>query len=406
MANAKALRRAQDPKIVVDEQRGVGIEGFELDECPPELLVFLGGLKIVTGHGPLEVAAHIGLLVFERQNARVGVGDENASFVVLRQTREECLAVRSKANQVQKLSFQFTNVQPRHLVPVIEAVILERVAAFLILSLQLGTRLRQCETACSSIALGKVVAPEEVVEIEVEDRAVHVDQYGVNPGPIEHFSWPQPGEAAGSGAWRDSRTTNIPIIPGFVATRSQGMRSKPEILSVKTVGRSRLFRIEEMKLRFANGVERIYERLPATGHRAVMAVAVNDNDELLLIREYAAGFHEYQLTLPKGSAEPGESLIEATNRELMEETGFGAGRIERLRELSVAPGHMGFTISVMLARDLYAKRLPGDEPEEIEVVPWPMDRIPELVERADFTEARAIAAIFLAQQRLTGAVVR
>lgn len=181
------------------------------------------------------------------------------------------------------------------------------------------------------------------------------------------------------------------------------MRSKPEILSVKTVGRSRLFRIEEMKLRFANGVERIYERLPATGHRAVMAVAVNDNDEF---REYAAGFHEYQLTLPKGSAEPGESLIEATNRELMEETGFGAGRIERLRELSVAPGHMGFTISVMLARDLYAKRLPGDEPEEIEVVPWPMDRIPELVERADFTEARAIAAIFLAQQRLTGAVVR
>ncbi len=400
MANAEALCRAQDPKIVVDEQRGVGIEGFQLDECLPELLVFLGGLKIVTGHGPLEVAAQIGLLVLERQNPGVGVGDENASFVVLRQTREEFPAVRSKANQVQKLSFQFTNVQARRFVPVIEAVILERVAAFLIPLLQLGTRLRQCEAARSGIAPGKVVAPEEVVEIEVEDRAVHVDQYGANPGPIEHLSSPQTDDAAGS-----ARATNIPIIPGFLATRSQGMHSKPEILSVRTVGRSRLFRIEEMKLRFANGVERIYERLPATGHRAVMAVAVTDNDELLLIREYAAGFHEYQLTLPKGSAEPGESLIEATNRELMEETGFGAGRIERLRELSIAPGHMGFTISVMLARDLYPKRLPGDEPEEIEVVPWPMDRIPELVERADFTEARAIAAIFLAQQRLRGAVV-
>ena len=180
------------------------------------------------------------------------------------------------------------------------------------------------------------------------------------------------------------------------------MHPKPEILSVKTVGRSRLFRIEELKLRFANGVERIYERLPATGHRAVMAVAVNANEELLLIREYAAGFHEYQLTLPKGSAEPGESLIEATNRELMEETGFGARRIERLRELSVAPGHMGFTINVMLARDLYPERLPADEPEDIEVVPWPLDAIPELLERADFTEARAMAAIFLGLQRLRG----
>ncbi|MEJ2130378.1 MAG: ADP compounds hydrolase NudE [Gammaproteobacteria bacterium] len=180
------------------------------------------------------------------------------------------------------------------------------------------------------------------------------------------------------------------------------MHPKPEILTVKTVARSRLFRIEEMKLRFANGVERTYERLPATGHRAVIAVAVTDDGELLLIREYAAGFHEYQLTLPKGSAEPGESLIEATNRELMEETGFGAERIERLRELSVAPGHMGFTINAMLARDLYPQRMPADEPEEIEVVRWPLRELDDLIERAEFTEARAIAAIYLAARRLKG----
>ena len=63
---------------------------------------------------------------------------------------------------------------------------------------------------------------------------------------------------------------------------------------------TRFFKIEALDLRFSNGVERRYERLPAGGAEGVIVVAVNAQNELLLIREYAAGFHEMQLTLPKG----------------------------------------------------------------------------------------------------------
>ncbi len=175
---------------------------------------------------------------------------------------------------------------------------------------------------------------------------------------------------------------------------------RPRILARREVARSRLFRIEELDLRFSNGVERTYERLPGTGHRAVMVVALDDADNVVLIREYMAGFHAYQLTLPKGAADPGESLEQAADRELKEEAGYGAGRIEVLKELSVAPGHMGFTQTAVLATGLYAERLPGDEPEELEVVLWPFARIDELFCRADFNEARAIAALHLARLRL------
>lgn len=174
----------------------------------------------------------------------------------------------------------------------------------------------------------------------------------------------------------------------------------PEILSARVVARSRLFQIEEIDLRFANGARRTYERMPGFGRPAVMVAAVNADDEVLLIREYAAGFHENQLTLPKGAAETGESLEQAADRELKEEVGFGARRIEWLKSLNLSPGHMGFTINVMLARDLYPERLPADEPEPPEVVPWPIDRIDELVQRADFAEARALAALLLVQLRL------
>jgi ADP-ribose diphosphatase len=174
----------------------------------------------------------------------------------------------------------------------------------------------------------------------------------------------------------------------------------PEILSTKTIAKSRLFAIEELQLRFANGARRVYERLPGFGAPAVMVAAVNDANEILLIREYAAGFHENQLTLPKGAAEAGESLEQAADRELKEEVGFGARRIDWLKSLNLSPGHMGFTINVMLARDLYPEKLPADEPEPPEVVPWPLARLDDLVGRADFAEARAIAALYLLRLRL------
>ena len=159
-------------------------------------------------------------------------------------------------------------------------------------------------------------------------------------------------------------------------------------------------RRELLDLEFSNGERRRYERLKSGGHGSVIIAAVPDRDTVLLVREYSAGVHRYELGLPKGRMDPGESVLDAANRELKEEVGMGARKLSHLRAITLAPGYMNHEIQLVLAEDLYPERLPGDEPEELEVVPWRLDALHELMLREDFSEGRSIAALFIVRELL------
>ncbi len=158
--------------------------------------------------------------------------------------------------------------------------------------------------------------------------------------------------------------------------------------------------VEELDLEFGNGERRVYHRVLALGPGAVAVVPLIDDETVLLVREYAAGVHRQELGLVKGRMDPGETPEEAANRELMEEAGYGAHRLEVLRQLSLAPTYMEHQTHLVVARDLYPKRLPGDEPEELEVIPWKLDALDELILQEDFSEGRSIAALFIVREWL------
>lgn len=181
------------------------------------------------------------------------------------------------------------------------------------------------------------------------------------------------------------------------------MQDKPTILSRQTLAQTRLFHIEQLDLRFANGVETRYERLVGSPQGAVLIVPLLDDDTVLLIREYAAGIDRYELSLPKGRIEQGEEILSAANREIMEEVGYAANSLHHLDSLSLAPGYVGHFTHIVLARDLYPHKQPGDEPEPLEVVPWRLSELPQLLKRQDCTEARSIAALFLTREYLADA---
>lgn len=165
-------------------------------------------------------------------------------------------------------------------------------------------------------------------------------------------------------------------------------------------------RVEQLDLEFANGARRTYYRMKPRGLGAVIIVPMLDDDTVLLAREYAAGLHHYELGLPKGRLEKGESILAAAEREMKEEIGYGARDMVELTRLSLAPGYMTHVTHVVLARDLYPEKLEGDEPEELEVVPWPIADLRSLTARVDCTEGRSIAALYIARDYLRGAASR
>jgi len=172
-------------------------------------------------------------------------------------------------------------------------------------------------------------------------------------------------------------------------------RRRPIVHARRELIHTGVFRIEEMELEFSNGAERRYQRIVGSPQGAVLAVPLLNDDTLLLIREYAAGMDRYELAFPKGHIEQGEDPLTAANRECQEEVGYAAERLELVRSVTLAPGYLGHTTHIVLASDLYRHPAEGDEPEPIEVVPWPLAQAEQLLHQPDFTEARSILALLL-----------
>lgn len=174
---------------------------------------------------------------------------------------------------------------------------------------------------------------------------------------------------------------------------------KPKILNIQDVAQSKLFSIQSVDLEFSNGEKRVYERMRPAKREAVLIIPIID-DHLILIREYAVGIENYELGFPKGAIDPGEIALEAAQRELKEEVGYGANSIIQLAKLTMSPSYFSSKMNILVAQDLYSEKLEGDEPEPLQQVKWPIARMMELLEHPDFNEARNISALFYLERYL------
>jgi len=130
------------------------------------------------------------------------------------------------------------------------------------------------------------------------------------------------------------------------------------------------------------------------GHRYIREVV--EHGEVVAVVPIA---DEVMLEIPAGGVDPKESLEEAVQRELQEETGQRAGRLERLCGFYASPGFCSEFIHVFLATDLSPARLPGDEEEAIVVERLPLKEALAKVVAGEIRDAKSIIGLLMATGR-------
>ncbi|MEO8458792.1 MAG: NUDIX hydrolase [Chloroflexota bacterium] len=136
-------------------------------------------------------------------------------------------------------------------------------------------------------------------------------------------------------------------------------------------------------------------------HEPVVAIVpIDANGNVILVRQFRLAIGEVMLEVPAGGVDHGEAFNHAAQRELSEEIGMRAGRMEQIGDFYVSPGFMTERIIVFLARELREERAPADEDEDIAVVTMPLAEAIAMVERGEFHDAKSIAGLLLAERHL------
>jgi len=118
-------------------------------------------------------------------------------------------------------------------------------------------------------------------------------------------------------------------------------------------------------------------------------------DKVLLIRNYRYAAQKTLIELPAGTLEKGEDPMNCAGRELLEETGYLAGRLKPLASFFSSPGVLTEKLYAFAAYDLEKKVSALEEDEEIEIMPVSFDEAVEMIRTAQIIDAKTIATLLL-----------
>jgi ADP-ribose pyrophosphatase len=173
-----------------------------------------------------------------------------------------------------------------------------------------------------------------------------------------------------------------------------------ELLNSEITYSGRAFTIRRDTLRLPDGHE---TRLDIVEHiGSVIIIPVDADGSLLFVRQYrhAAGLD--LLELPAGTLDEGEAPDVCAHREIREETGMAAGKLEHLGGFYLAPGYSTEYMHVFLATNLHSDPLEADIDEFLSVEYIPLAEALALAEHGGIADAKSLAALYLAKSLLKG----
>lgn len=166
------------------------------------------------------------------------------------------------------------------------------------------------------------------------------------------------------------------------------------------VYRGKIINVRRDEVVFPNGKESTREIVEHRG--AVAVAAVDDEGCIYLVRQFRYAFGEELLEIPAGKLEEGEETahLEAAIRELREETGLTAQKVDYLGVIYPSVGMLTERIHIYLARGLTQGEMDLDEDEFLNVERIPVRELEAMVRRGEIRDAKTISTLFLIQDKI------
>ena len=171
-------------------------------------------------------------------------------------------------------------------------------------------------------------------------------------------------------------------------------------LASKRIHSGRVIDLDQDTVRFPDGSTGELEMVRHPGAAAVVPFASDPrgaDPTILLIRQFRHAANGPLIEIPAGRLNPGEDPPECARRELLEEVGVKAGRVERLTTIWTTPGFTDERIHLFWAADLTTHKHAREPDEFIEVTPKPLSEALELIRSGVISDAKtALALLFVA----------
>lgn len=174
----------------------------------------------------------------------------------------------------------------------------------------------------------------------------------------------------------------------------------------KTVCEGRFLRFVKTTYADSSGLLREWEFIERVNCQGVVAIVpVTDAREVILVRQFRPPVNRHVIEFPAGLNDKGDTIEEAARRELLEETGYYAGRMIFLTEGPLSSGASGEILSVYLAQDLEFRGIGNrDETEDIEVLKIPIDEVSDHLSRVrslgDLADLKILGLLELAKEKM------
>ncbi len=171
-----------------------------------------------------------------------------------------------------------------------------------------------------------------------------------------------------------------------------------ELLKSEPLFQGRAFKIRRDTLKTPDGNETKFDIVEHGG--SVIILPIDADGNILFVRQYRHAAGMDLLELPAGTRDGNEPYNVCAAREIREETGMAAGKLERIGDFYLAPGYSTEFMAVFLATQLRHDPLEADDDEFLQVEKIPVKEAIQMAQRGEMTDAKSLAALFLARPKL------